>query len=215
MRGVVVLDSAVCSDRLMELARKHESQSVHPFGGCNRLMGQYQIIGSALLHYEERASSRFMLHRQHGREFSVGVSFVPVEVLETYLDDLLDLTVGDDTLFIKRSSFVIKRVVALLAVLGVGITLVESWLSIPLIPVIFVAVCTLGVLCLAFALPRMRVVRRFSFATLVSREIATRRGQGHGGLRSFAGRMFMGDLWKMEKYSPSSYSAHPYSRYIH
>lgn len=210
-----MLDSAVCSDRLMDLARKHEIQSLHPFGGCNRLMEQYRVIGLALLQYEEQSSSRFILHRPYSREFSVSVSFVPVEVLETYLDDLLDLTVGDDTLCIKRSSSMLKKVFAFLCVLGVGLTLLESWLSLSLMSIILLSTLILGFLCLAFALPRLRVVRRFSFATLVSREIATRRGQGHSGLRSFAGRMLMGELWKLEKYSPSSYSAHPHSRYIH
>jgi hypothetical protein len=210
-----VLEGAVCSDRLMELARKHETQPLHPFGGCNRLMGQYQVIGQALLYYEDHSSSRFILNRQSSREFSVGVSFVPVEVLETYLDDLLDLTVGDDTLCIKRSSSMLKKVVAFLAVVGVGLIQLESWLSLSLMSIVLLSTLIIGLLCVAFALPRMRVVRRFSFATLVSREIATRRGQGHSGLRSFAGRMLMGDLWSIEKYSPSSYSAHSHSRYIH
>lgn len=210
-----MLESAVCSDRLMELARKHEIQQPHPFGGCNRLMGQYQVVGQALLHYEEHSSSRFILHRQYSREFSVSVSFVPVEVLETYLDDLLDLTVGDDVLCIKRSSSMLKKISAFLLLVGGGVILLESWLSLSLMSIVLLSTLTFGFLCLGFALPRMRVVRRFSFATLVSREIATRRGQGHSGLRSFAGRMFMGDLWSMEKYSPSSYSAHPHSHYIH
>lgn len=215
MRSRVVLELALCSDRLMELAKQNDKDFTHPFAGCNRLMSQYETIGAALLHYEDSCSSRFIPNRESSREFSVAVSFVPVEVLETYLDDLLDISVCDDRLFIRRSTSILRRIVSVSIAAGLGMGLVGSWSSASLMPAMLLTMCGIGFMCAAFALPRIKVVRRFSFATLVSREIATRRGQGGGNLRSFAGRMIMGDSWSLGQCSPTSYSAHAYSRYIH
>lgn len=210
-----MLDLAVCSDRLMELANKISTESNHPFAGCNRLMSQYRTIGTALLCYEESYSSRFMPNGGGRRDFSISVSFVPVEVLEAYLDDLLDVSVTDESLFIRRTTSVVRRIVgaAVAAVLAIG--LVGTWTHSPVVPAMVLTLCGIGFLCTAFALPRMKVVRRFSFATLVSREIAGRRGQGHGNFRAFAGKIFMGESWGLGRCSPTSYSAHAYSRHVH
>ena len=210
-----MLDLAVCSDRLMELANKLKSDCHHPFAGCNRLMSQYQTIGAALLCYEESYSSRFMPNGRGRRDFSVSVSFVPVEVLEAYLDDLLDISVTDESLFIRRTTSVVRRVIGATVATAVAIGLVEAWTHSSVMPAMLLTMCGIAFLCAAFALPRMKVVRRFSFATLVSREIAGRRGQGHGDFRVFAGKIFMGESWGLGGCSPTSYSAHAYSRHVH
>lgn len=210
-----MLDLAVCSDRLMDLASKISTESNHPFAGCNRLISQYQTIGAALLCYEESYSSRFISNGGGRRDFSVAVSFVPVEVLEAYLDDLLDIAVTDESLFIRRTTSVIRRMVGAIVAAALAIGLVGTWTHSSVVPAMLLTLCGMGFLCTAFALPRMKVVRRFSFATLVSHEIAGRRGQGHGNFRAFAGKIFMGESWGLGGCSPTSYSAHAYSRHVH
>lgn len=215
-------DRALCSDRLMNLAHSSESQSLHPFGGCNKLLEQYRMIGHGLLAYESGACAALIPSARSLRDFSAAVSFVPVEVLETYLDDLLDLGVSDESLFIKKSK-ACWRGRLFLGVLAVAIAgAVSVWhgdLAAAFMPALLAITFLSGIASTLYFLPRTKAIRRFSFATVVSREIGQRRGQGKSEVGNFAARFLMGDMWKLNDYSASrSLPPHPArvgARYFH
>jgi hypothetical protein len=70
-----------------------------------------------------------------------------------------------------------------------------------------------------YFLPRTKVIRRFSFATVLSREIASRRGVDRTDMGSFAGRLLIGDVWKLhDRQSPQSMPPQParvVAKYFH
>jgi hypothetical protein len=55
-----------------------------------------------------------------------------------------------------------------------------------------------GIASTLYFLPRTRVIRRFSFATLVSHEIGSRRGQDKTRIGNFATRFLTGEMWRMK-----------------
>lgn len=153
----------------------------HPFGGCERLRGQYQTIGRGLLELERQGAFSLM---QRGlsleKDFREGIAFVPVEVLESYFDDLLDPEVTDERLSIAIKSWghrVVSHFVAILGVTGALLTaLYVASLGVSL-PLSFL-------LALSLALPFATILyytaggatRRLRFAQTLSREISRRRG---------------------------------------
>jgi hypothetical protein len=76
-----------------------------------------------------------------------------------------------------------------------------------------------GIASTLYFLPRTKAIRRFSFATVVSREIGQRRGQDKGEVGNFASRLLMGDMWKLNGYTTSrsigAYSSRIGARYFH
>ncbi len=144
---------------------------IHPFGGCNRLLGHYQTVGTELIKIESRGGIG---------SFREGVSFVPVEVLESYLEDLLDLGVKEETLFINRD-FVWYRSRQLLAV-GLGVALGVGLYAASTGATLAVSSGLAAVLCVPLAVlfhgaPKIGLVRRMSFAQILSGEISRRRGR--------------------------------------
>ncbi len=199
------------SHQSMKTSSLHPSTILHPFGGCNRLLEHYQQIGKSLLDYEMRISGSLMPGRRYNREFGQAVTFVPVEVLESYLDDLLDVEVQDESLFIKKPRPA-KRAL-LLAAVGVC-TLVASvsagrdggsFMSLTVLLAITVFAGMGGAL---YFLPRLKILRRFSFATVLSGEIARRRGHDKTNVGGFATRLLMRDLWSRSEQG-SSLPPHP------
>ena len=186
------------SHNLMQASRTAHNDDLHPFGGCNRLLEQYQQIGAALLAYERRACGALIPVNRYASDFRYAVSFVPVEVLESYLDDLLDLGVTDESLFIKKPS-VSRPALALLAISLVTVCYVFSigHASSPVyaFPALLIGAFMAGIIGALYFLPRTKVLRRFSFATIVSREIASRRGHDEANVGNFAPRSLIRDLW--------------------
>jgi len=209
------------SHRVMNVAKSSEFDSQHPFGGCNRLLQQYQQIGKALLTYEQVLCGALIPAPRLVKEFSAGVSFVPVEVLESYLDDLLDLNVCDESLFIKVRTA--KRAMVLMATALVGLSgaffVWQGELTAALLPALLVTTFLAGIGSAMYFLPRTKVIRRFSFATVLSREIASRRGIDKADMGSFAGRLLIGDVWKLhDRQSSQSMPPHParvVAKYFH
>jgi len=160
------------------------------------LLAYEQVLGGALI-----PTPRLV------RDFSADVSSVPVEVLESYLDDLLDLGVSDESLFIKKPRPA-KRAIALTAMSLVA--LCGAWCvlngEIPMaaLPALLVIAFLGGIGSAMYFLPRTKVVRRFSFATIVSREVASRRGHDKTNVGGFATRLLMSDVWKLKGRAPSS-----------
>jgi hypothetical protein len=140
----------------------------------------------------------FVPTKAHSQEFSHGVAFVPVEVLESYLDDLLDLGVSDESLFIKKPRPA-KRALALLLLClatfgGVLYSMAVGPFEVPM-PALLIVTFLAGIGSAFYFVPRTKVLRRFGFATIVSQEIAARRGHDRTDLGGFATRLLIRDLW--------------------
>lgn len=194
---------------------------LHPFGGCNRLLEHYQQVGKALLDYERRICGALIPGQRYNREFGQAVVFVPVEVLESYLDDLLDLAVQDESLFIKKPRPA-KRAM-LLAAVGIATLCASfyagregaSFLSLTILLAITALAGLGGAL---YFVPRLNVLRRFSFATVLSGEIARRRGHDKTNVGGFATRLLMRDLWNRGEVQGTAlppYPARAAMRYYH
>jgi hypothetical protein len=136
--------------------------------------------------------------RGHSREFSHGVVFVPVEVLESYLDDLLDLGVSDESLFIKKPRPSTRALVLLCTAfatfLGAVYSIAVGPFEVP-IPALLLVTFLAGIGSAFYFVPRTKILRRFGFATIVSREISARRGDDKTDLGGFATRLLIRDLW--------------------
>lgn len=169
-----------------------------PFGGCARLLDQYRQVGRALLEFEEGVCGSIGSSKAHLAVFSTSVSFVPVEVLEGFLDDLLDLGVSDESLFIKKSRpatralLLLGTCIAALLLLTFYAPELAGSTSLPLLLlVVFLA----GLGSALYFIPRTKVVRRFNFATVISREISKRRGTDKSDMGGFATRLLMREWW--------------------
>lgn len=146
------------------------------------LAPQYAIIGSQLINYETQLCRCVYRAQQYCRDFGISVSFVPVEVLESYLDDLIDLECTDERLCIKRECGALPAYVGM-SLLAAVFLAVLFWgaLAAPLheyhftsLGLLFTAL--LGGAALVFVYPS-RTTRRLRFAHLLSQEIARRRGK--------------------------------------
>lgn len=205
----------------MKTAPLHDPQLLSPFGGCNRLLEQYQQTGRALLEYERRICGALIPGQRHNREFGQSVAFVPVEVLESYLDDLLDVGVSDESLFIKKLQPA-KRALALsavgLAAFALSAFEVLSGATVASLTALILVTFLAGLGAALYFIPRMKVLRRFSFATVVSGEIARRRGHDRTNVGGFATRLIMRDLWQRGEAQNPALPLHPAriaARYYH
>ena len=170
-----------------------EDFDLKPFGGCGTLLGHYKSVGSALLDYERKISKRlyYVLYPSYklDQQFSTAVSFVGVEVLESYLDDLLDLNISDESLFILRPWASWQRIslgvsFGIIAMLGAAAYSLLDAGGLALFSC--AATLSMAIICtVLICLPRPKILRRFGFATLLSHEILRRRGNdGRGNRRS-------------------------------
>jgi hypothetical protein len=162
----------------------------HPFGGCNTLLGQYKTIGTALVAYEDASG------REATETLRTSLAFVPLEVLESYLEDLLNLEISLDKLFIRSGNGGRRSIcIALLGMVvatGFGLFAASSGAS------LFLSF-TLTV-CLAFPFavlwhfaPREGVTRRVRLAQLLSRIVSGRRG-GDDDEEGTTTRLLLSDL---------------------
>ena len=137
---------------------------------------------------------------------------MPVEVLESYLDDLLDVGVSDDSLFIKKLQPA-KRAWVLSAVGLTAFTTsaveVMNGATLTSLTALILVTFLSGLGAALYFIPRMKVLRRFSFATVVSGEIARRRGHDRTNVGGFATRLLMRDLWQRSEAQGSALPLHP------
>lgn len=149
------------------------------FAGSEKLRSHYKSIGDSLLQLEERTRPGDFLSADVCFDFRQSVAFVPVEVLESYLEDLLNLEVDQERLFIMiahRGTWnrAFKAVVALsVACLSAGMLFLLTDL-LPGVQVMAATAVFCGVIWYLF--PPHGEVRRMRFAQIVSREVARRRG---------------------------------------
>lgn len=161
------------------VSKKSVAKERHPFGGCDKLFMHYRTIGSALCDFEESERSEGDF-----RVFKAATVFVPVEVLESYLEDLLDSKKLDTSLFIDREMPFYGRsqflILGVLAALSLGLFLISadfSYLASLLVSFIVALPCLL-----AFQiLPTRGAVRRLRLARVLSRLISKRRGRDDDG----------------------------------
>ena len=142
-------------------------------------MGDYRTIGLELMRYESGTSAYGYQSFSAFTHFREGVSFIQVEVLESYLEDLLDLEITEDTLFIRLAGFRVRSIhwslAGLLGALTIGLYAASRGASLPLSFGLTVALALPFAAMWHFA-PRDGLARRLGFAQLLSHEIARRRG---------------------------------------
>lgn len=154
---------------------------LHPFGGCNKLAGQYRIIGRELLTFEQHSGlSSLTSPGKSETAFRQGISFIPVEVLESYFDDLLDIGQPDSILHIESKSWIRRPGWMYVAVLGMLVALLMGLYVASLGTSLPIAFSLAVSLCIPFAamlyIASNSASRRMRFAQLLSREIYRRRG---------------------------------------
>ncbi len=146
---------------------------------------QYGIIGQELLDLESQGGisgkllggDRFAMAALSFRE---AVVFVSVEVLEAYLEDLLNVKVSERRLCIKRTPALRGAYLAATIVLvaGCGVVVCGWWnAALTLKPFLTASSAALATLLLWLYFPRATLARRIAFARLVSYEICRRRGR--------------------------------------
>lgn len=169
-----------------------------PFGGCSRLLDHYKQTGTGLLEFELRVCGSIGPSKAHFAQFSASVSFVPVEVLEAYLDDVLDLGVSDESLFIKKTRPAIRAILLLgvcVAALALLIIRTPEVMVSSTLPLLLLVVFLAGLGSALYFVPRTKVLRRFNFATVLSREISHRRGLDRSDMGGLATRLLMKEWW--------------------
>jgi len=165
----------------MSFPGTHIHSVPHPYARSPRLLADYRTIGAELIRYESGTRA------YGGRSFTAftafreGVAFVHLSILESYLEDLLDLDISEDTLFIKRTGFRLRSThgafVGLLGALALGLYAASGGASLILSFGLTVAIACPFAVMWHFA-PRDGLARRVGFAQIVSHEIARRRGGG-------------------------------------
>jgi len=153
----------------------------HQFGGCDRLLNQYRTIGAELLKFEACGGVCAVVTEKMVEEFRTGVSFIPVEVLESYLEDLLNAAISVESLFLAReektSAMSVQRILffLFLVLLALGAWYVASYYGRLLVSVVAVLLCVMG-MALYWHFSLRYSLRRMRFARLLSYEITRRRG---------------------------------------
>ena len=155
------------------------------FGGCNRLLLQYRAIGSALRAHERRTAPFALVPQKNAamRDFGAELAYVPVEVIESYREDLLDPDLGDERLFIELPG--IQLSFAHLGIVACGFCLLGGSIAMALAENPFLSVslgCGFALLVLAIGFTRHRSTRRMRFASLLTYEINRRRGGTREGM---------------------------------
>lgn len=182
-------------------SKSRGGDSRHPFGGCNRLLEQYRVIGAELLKYEDsRRLQDYGAPDQAFYALRVAVSFVPVEVLESFLEDLLDLDISDDVLFIRRKAFSLAAFFSYVPLVGLLLSVGAGLYAAYLGGSMLLSFALTILLALPFAamwyLSPSGMARRMLFAQVISREIGRRRGNDKDltpiGRRSFDLRSIFG-----------------------
>ena len=166
--------------------------------GCREAMPSglkthYLTVGSELLKYEmECLGWRLNNEDAARRQFREGVSFVPVEVLESFLDDLLDLRIPDRSLHIERQIRFAGVVLAGIALILLGIALNYFAMGLSYFQSFaFSMLLGLGALFVWHHTYR-RSHRRLLFVKILSQEISRRRGRHGDGTAVSLGDVALG-----------------------
>jgi hypothetical protein len=155
----------------------------HPYLRSGKLVGEYRVIGAELLRYESGTRSYGYQSFSAFSGFREGVAFLSVEVLESYLEDLLDIDISDDALFIRLKGFRVRSthwaLAGLLGAVTVGLYAASGGASLLLSLGVTITLAFPFAIVWHFA-PRDGLTRRVGFAQILSHEIARRRGGDDG-----------------------------------
>lgn len=144
----------------------------------------YKVIGTQLLLCEELKMEHGIGENRLAEEFRVGVSYVSAEILESYLDDLLEIKSKDEGLFIKRndvSYFKDKFAVPLSFALITSLVGFSLNLTFPAHIASTVLIFAMAFFTFWVLSPYNTFKRRLYFAQLLSQEISRRRGRDSQG----------------------------------
>lgn len=151
-----------------------------PYGGCRRLRNQYSDIGQALLGCEQLPRVKGVArHEDLAKLFQQEVVFIPTEVLEAYLDDLLNLGKTEKELYIipEKSCMIRRKTCVLLAAITVAAVFLGVWMDGYFAMAMPVAVALGAIFSLLWiVVPYSSMSRRIKFAQIVSQEVTRRRG---------------------------------------
>lgn len=167
---------------------KDANETRHDFGGCNNLLAQYRAVGAALMTYQKESGfSSFLdlysdLRKKESlpdRNLRHALAFISVEVMESYLDDLLDLDVQEEKLFIQtKTKFPLYPLVSaggILLTVAAGLFMVDSGYTVSfsfaltiLMAIPFVVLWHMS--------PKQGLALRLIFARALSQQISKRRG---------------------------------------
>jgi hypothetical protein len=151
-----------------------------PYGGCRRLRNQYSNIGQALLGCEQLPRVKGVDRNDDlTRLFHQEVAFIPTEVLESYLDDLLNLGRTERELYItpEKSCLARRKTCGLVAAVVVAAVFLGTWMDGYLALAVPVAVALGAIFSLLWiVVPYSSMSRRIKFAQIVSQEVTRRRG---------------------------------------
>ena len=145
----------------------------------NNLKSSYQIIGVALLEAEKFAAFNRYFIQESPRSLQIDLALVSNEILESYLEDLLDFEINDARLHIFRKNidriYSLSSLLGLLIALAIGLKLAQlgTSLIVALSAVLLIALPCGMVWHLA---PKLAPNRRLYFAKLVTLEIERRTG---------------------------------------
>lgn len=163
-----------------KISKSHEERKAFPVS--EKIKCGYRTIGSALSQYEQ-GTPRYSYRSVAGfSEFREGVAFVGVEMLDSYLEDLLNHEISDEYLFISRDvnpSFLHTRALRLGGVmLPIALFLVfaEEIMTSSTPLALFVGMLSVLPLVAFCMFPQLRLARRMRFARIVQQEISRRRG---------------------------------------
>lgn len=151
-----------------------------PYGGCRRLRNQYSDIGQALLGCEQLPRTRGVDRNEDLiKLFQQEMVFIPTEVLEAYLDDLLNLVKTEKELYItpEKSCMVRRKTCGVIAAIIVAAVFLGVWMDGYLAMALPVAVALGAIFSLVWiVVPYSSMSRRIKFAQIVSQEVTRRRG---------------------------------------
>lgn len=149
------------------------------FGGCPRLRSQYQTIASELTDVEKKCGRFAPVTPSSIKAFRKGTVLIPVEVLESYLEDLLNLQVSEPDLFIEPDRLGNRilhfSIVGLVFSAVCGVYAASSGASFLLSLALTICLASPFAVLWHFS-PRETTMRRLRFAQILSREISRRRG---------------------------------------
>ena len=158
----------------------------------------YKVIGQELSGFD--CASRYSYDLLPAfTEFREGVAFVPVEVLESYLEDLLDPNKSCQELSIVDAACLRRRLalplIGLAFVVACGIHFAGQGVAIPAaLGITLISAVPFGAMLHLAVTYDSR--RRMKFAQVVSREIARRRGEDRDGRGMTRSQLMFGEFFR-------------------
>lgn len=154
-------------------------EALNCFGGCRQLEERYRSIGRALCRFEADHGRFSQIGSKALKELRESLVFVPVEALESYLEDLLNAEIPSERLFLLPDRLGARvawlALAGLLFAVGVGLLAASSGAAL-LVSFAVTLVTATPFAVLWHISPREASVRRMRFAHVLSHVISQRRG---------------------------------------